>query len=67
MMARGADMWTARQQALRLLDLELFGQASVLAYSRIYVLAAMLILLLIPLLLLVRQTKRAGGSQVIME
>ena len=61
MMASGADRWTAHQRALALVDRELFGQASVLAYSRIYTVAAGLILLLIPLLLLVRQTKPEGG------
>src|SRR6476659_491724 len=48
MIARGADQWTARQRALALLDRQLFGQASVIAYSQIYMLAAGLILLLIP-------------------
>ena len=67
MIARGADQWTAHQRALALLDRQLFGQASVIAYSHIYVLAAGLILLLIPLLLLVRQTKGAGGDHAIME
>ena len=67
MMSRGADMWTARRQALTILDRELLGQASVIAYSRIYVLAALLILLLIPLLALVRQTRGAGGGHAIME
>jgi len=67
MMARGADYWTARRQALTLLDRQLFGQASVIAYSRIYVLAAGLILLLIPLLALVRQTKGAAGAHAVME
>jgi DHA2 family multidrug resistance protein len=67
MMAKGADAWTARQQALRLLDLQLFGQASVIAYGRIYVLAALLILLLIPLLFLVRHTRGAAGAHAIME
>ena len=67
MIARGMDQWSARQAALRLLDRQLFGQASVIAYSRIYMLAAGLILLLIPLLLLVRQTKSAGGEHVVME
>jgi DHA2 family multidrug resistance protein len=64
MMARGADAWTARQQALTLLDRQLFGQASVIAYSRIYTIAAGLILLLIPLLLLVRQTKNTGETHI---
>lgn len=67
MMAKGSDAWTAREQALRILDGQLFGQASVIAYGRIYVLAAGLILLLIPLLLLVRQTKGAGGAHAILE
>jgi hypothetical protein len=43
------------------------AQASVIAYSRIYVLSAALILALIPLLLLVRHTKGAAGAQHIME
>jgi DHA2 family multidrug resistance protein len=68
MMTRGADPWTARQRALALLDRQLLGQASVLAYSRIYMIAAALILLLIPLLALVRQTRRtAGGEAVTLE
>jgi DHA2 family multidrug resistance protein len=64
MMARGADAWTARQQALTLLDRQLFGQASVIAYARIYTIAAGLILLLIPLLLLVRKTKGTGEAHI---
>ncbi|HEV7991397.1 MAG TPA: DHA2 family efflux MFS transporter permease subunit [Gemmatimonadaceae bacterium] len=67
MMARGADQWTAHQRALMLVDRQLFGQASVIAYGRIYMIAAGLILLLIPLLLLVRQTKGAGGDHVMVE
>ncbi len=67
MMARGADAWTARQRALTILDRQLLGQASVIAYSRIYVLSAMVMLALIPLLLLVRQTKGSGGGQAIVE
>ena len=67
LMSKGADAMTARAQALRLLDAQLFGQASIIAYSHIYVLAALLILLLIPLLLLVRTTKGAGGTHAVME
>jgi DHA2 family multidrug resistance protein len=67
MMSRGADQWTAHQQALILLDRQLFGQASVIAYGKIYTIAAGLILLLIPLLLLVRQTRGGAGGEVIME
>src|SRR3954466_15322313 len=67
LIAKGADQWTARARALELLDRQLMAQASVIAYSRIYVLSATLILALIPLLLLVRQTKGAGGAQHVME
>jgi DHA2 family multidrug resistance protein len=61
--ARGTDAATAHQRALALLDRQLLGQASVIAYSRIYVLAAVMILALIPLLLLVRQTRGAAGAE----
>jgi MFS transporter, DHA2 family, multidrug resistance protein len=67
MVARGADQWTARQRALELLDGQLMAQASVIAYSRIYILSAILILALIPLLVLIRHTKGAAGTQHIME
>ena len=67
LVARGADPWTARERALELLDRQLMGQASVIAYSRIYVLSAVLILALIPLLVLVRHTRGAAGAQHIME
>jgi DHA2 family multidrug resistance protein len=62
MMARGADDFTARARALQLMDRGLMGQASVMAYSRIYVLSAIIMLALIPLLLLVRKTRGAGGA-----
>jgi hypothetical protein len=39
----------------------------VISYSRIYVLSALLILGLIPLLLLVRQTHGSAGAHAIME
>jgi DHA2 family multidrug resistance protein len=67
MMARGADMWAARREALMILDRQLTGQASVIAYSRIYMISAILILALIPLLALVRQTKGRSGDHAIME
>jgi DHA2 family multidrug resistance protein len=67
MVARGADQWTARQRALELLDRELMGQASVIAYSRIYVLSAVLILALIPLLVLIRHTRGTTSVRHVME
>ena len=67
MVARGADAWTARQRALTVIDHQLTAQASVLAYSRIYILSALLILCLIPLLVLVRQTRGSSGGHAVME
>ena len=67
LVARGADPWTARARALEILDGQLMAQASVIAYSRIYVLSAVLILALIPLLVLVRHTKASGGAPHVME
>ena len=67
MVARGADLWTAKSRALALMDRQLMGQASVIAYGRIYVLSAIIILVLIPLLLLVRTTKGALGAHPITE
>ena len=46
MMARGADAWTAQQRALSLLSRQLDAQASVISYSKIYMLSALLILAL---------------------
>lgn len=67
MMARGADPWTARARASRILEAQLTGQASVLAYSRIYLLSALIVLALIPMLALIRQTRGSGGGHAVME
>jgi DHA2 family multidrug resistance protein len=67
LMARGTDFWSAQRQALAVVDQQLMGQASVIAYSRVYVISALIILLLIPLLLLVRKTQGAGGAHGMLE
>jgi MFS transporter, DHA2 family, multidrug resistance protein len=67
MMARGADLATARARAYQLINGELMGQASVIAYSRVYILGAVIILAIIPLLVLVRQTRGAGGGHAVLE
>lgn len=65
---RGADPFTAHRRALAIMDNAITAQASVIGYGRVYVLSAVLILILIPLLLLVRQTKPiAGGGHMVME
>lgn len=67
MMARGADYLTAQRRALALIDLQVTGQASVIAYGKIYVLSAIVILALIPLLALVRRTRGTAGAHAILE
>jgi DHA2 family multidrug resistance protein len=59
MQARGADAATAGRQALRLLDLQIFRQAAVLAYNHIFVIIAMLFAASVPLVLFL---SAAGGE-----
>jgi hypothetical protein len=66
-MARGADVGTATDRAYAILDRQMFGQASVIAYGHTYIIAALLVLALIPLLALVRQTKSAAGAEMVLE
>jgi DHA2 family multidrug resistance protein len=65
--ARGADAGTALRRAYAVLDREILAQASVIAYSHTYMLAAGLVLALIPLLVLVRRTKGADAAEVMLE
>jgi DHA2 family multidrug resistance protein len=67
MMARGADAWTAQQRAMAILNRQLDAQASVISYSKIYMLSAILILSLIPLLALIRSGKSSSGAHMISE
>ena len=67
MMARGADPWTAHQRALALLDRQLVAQAERAVVQQDLRAERRAHSFLIPLLLLVRQTKGAGGSHAIME
>ena len=67
MMTHGVDRWTAHQRALGILDQQLYGQASVIAYSHIYIITMLSILLLIPMLLLVGKTRSTGGAHVVMD
>ena len=67
MVSRGADAWTAKARAYQLLEAQVLGQASVIAYSRVYMLSAVIILAIIPMLVLVRKTRGAGGGHAVME
>jgi MFS transporter, DHA2 family, multidrug resistance protein len=62
LMARGINPIMAKQQALFLLDRQIGVQASVLAFSRIYILSGVILLAVLPLLLLFRTGKGRGSS-----
>ncbi len=59
-MAKGIDAITAKQQALAVLDHQISAQASVLAFSRLYLVSGFLLVGALPLLLL----WRTGRSQL---
>jgi DHA2 family multidrug resistance protein len=62
MISRGADSLTAKTQALAVLDRQVQAQASVLAFSRIYLLSAAILIAALPLLLLFRTGKGRGAG-----
>ncbi|MDB4889067.1 MAG: multidrug resistance protein [Gemmatimonadetes bacterium] len=60
LIAKGMNALTAKQQALMIIDRQLQGQASVLAFSRLYLLSGLALLVSLPLLLLFRSGKSRG-------
>jgi DHA2 family multidrug resistance protein len=66
-MARGADVWTAKQRALLVIDAQAGVQASVIAFSKVYLLSAVILLASLPLLLFLRPATGPAGSTVAAE
>jgi DHA2 family multidrug resistance protein len=64
LMSRGIDAATGKQQALLLLDGQIGAQASVMAFSRIYLVSGILLVCALPLLLLWRTGRTAGAGPV---
>ncbi|MFN2602851.1 MAG: DHA2 family efflux MFS transporter permease subunit [Gemmatimonadaceae bacterium] len=65
MMARtGADFATARMQALKLLDLMVTREATVLSYNRVFVLVSMLFIFALPLVFLLKRGHAVEGEIV---
>ena len=60
LIAKGANVVVAKQQALMILDRQLQGQASMLAFSKLYLLSGLALLASLPLLLLFRSGKSRG-------
>jgi len=61
LIAHGANPLVAKQQALFLLDRQIGAQASVLAFSRIYILSGIILMACLPLLFLFRTGKGRGS------
>jgi DHA2 family multidrug resistance protein len=60
LIARGADAAVAKQQALQVLDQQISAQASVLAFSRLYLVSGILLVAALPLLLFWRTGRSTG-------
>ena len=60
LVAKGANALSAKQQALMILDRQLQGQASVLAFSKLYLLSGLALMTAMPLLFLFRSGKSRG-------
>jgi MFS transporter, DHA2 family, multidrug resistance protein len=62
MISRGVNPILAKQQALMVLDRQIQAQASVLAFSRIYILSGVILLASLPLLFLFKTGKGRGTA-----
>jgi DHA2 family multidrug resistance protein len=60
LVSRGVNAVTAKQQALAVLDRQMQGQASVLAFSKLYLLSGIALVVALPLMLLFRTGKSRG-------
>ena len=60
LVAKGTNALSAKQQALMILDSQLQGQASVLAFSKLYLLSGLALMAAMPLLFLFRSGKSRG-------
>src|SRR3954466_29085 len=62
LISRGTNPLVAKQQALFVLDRQVQAQASVLAFSRIYILSGIILLAVLPLLFLFKTGKGRGSA-----
>jgi DHA2 family multidrug resistance protein len=67
MLSRGADLMTAREQALGLLSGEVMRQALMLSYNRVFFLVACLFTLSAPLIVLLRRVRTGVVGHAIVE
>src|SRR5262249_51577649 len=67
MQSKGADHFTAMQQAMRVMDGMISRQAAVLAYNHVFVLVTALFVIGLPLVALLRRGTPAGETEVMVE
>ena len=67
MMRAGADQFTARMRALKLLDLSIFREAAVTAYNHVFALVAVLFAIAIPFVLFLRSGESTGEHEIMVE
>jgi DHA2 family multidrug resistance protein len=63
--SRGTDATIADNQALKLLEGTVMRQASMLSYNHVFALTALVFLLSIPLVLLIKDTRRATRARMV--
>jgi DHA2 family multidrug resistance protein len=64
MVGKGSDLYTAKQQAMRLLDGLISRQAAVLAYNHVFLLVSLLFFISLPLVLLLRRGERGADVEI---
>jgi DHA2 family multidrug resistance protein len=63
MVGQGADVFTARAQALRIMDGRIARQAAILAYNHVFALIALLFVVSVPLVILLRHGKHEEDEE----
>jgi DHA2 family multidrug resistance protein len=67
MQSKGADHYTATQQAMHIMDNLIGRQASVLAYNHVFLLVTSLFVIGLPLVLLLRRGAPSAEAEVMVE
>lgn len=67
MMRSGVDQFTARLQALQLLDLSIYRQAAVGAYNHVFALVSVLFIVSVPLVVFLRAGHEEGEHEIMIE
>jgi DHA2 family multidrug resistance protein len=64
LISKGADAFTAKQQALQLMNLSVTKQAAVLSYMDVFLYLGIMFLICIPFILLVKSNKKKKGAKL---